>query len=621
MSTAKLLEMIEALPAGFWPEPFAMTRDGLFFQPAARGDGGAPARLWLSGPFDVAYSLRTADGGPPDPGVLLRFVDGDGVSQEAIVLKTELQGDAADVRRRLAELGLAISTRRTAREHFNEGLNSVVAPARAWHTHSSGWKLNGRRFVTPGAPIGGDGDEPVFYLGRTDGAHYSVSGSAADWRARIAARCIGNPVLMFCICAALSGVLLKPVGAEGGGVHFVGPSSIGKSTGLWGAASVWGRGGPNGFASTWRATGNGLEGIAAARNHTLLALDEISRCDPDDLAKAFYGLSDGQGKERMRADGSMRRRAEWQCSILSTGETSFESALLEGRRKSPIRAGQEVRILSLPIGRGADLGVIEELHGAQSAARFAEEFRRATMETYGHAGRAFVEALIANPALIEDALERSEAFIARATLATDTGQVRRACWKFALPAVAGELATELGILPWPKGAARNAAILLFESWAATFGRSEEREARAAVDHVRHCLEQYGNTAFWRLTRQDDDVDAGTEPGGSRSGEGRAITQLGYRWKDSTEGELFLIPRSTLAKNVSPGRDPTSVARALHDAGFLVCNDVGRAGKKRYRYRVRVNGLRMDFYAVSARILGDVDDEPMEEAPAAQFGHE
>ncbi len=48
--------------------------------------------------------------------------------------------------------------------------------------------------------------------------------------------------------------------------------STGKSTVLRVASSVWG-----GFdyLQSWRATSNGLEGIAAAHNDSLLCLDEI----------------------------------------------------------------------------------------------------------------------------------------------------------------------------------------------------------------------------------------------------------------------------------------------------------------------------------------------------------
>jgi putative DNA primase/helicase len=592
---------------GSWPEPFLMTSGGLYYQPPKRDDA-TPERVWLASPFDVAFEVRSVDGGPPEPGLLLRIPNRDGAPHEVVVLRSELQTDGAEVRKRLAALGLSIVTSKHGRERFTAALNAVAAFERAWHTKSSGWKREGKQFVLPGRPIGGDG-EPVFYLGRPEGAHYGAGGTFDAWKTDVAAQCLGNPILLFSVCLALSGVLLKPLRAEGGGVHFVGPSSSGKSTALWGAASVWGPGGPNGFATTWRATGNALEGVASARNHTLLALDEMGRCDPDELGKAFYGLSDGQGKERMRADSSLRQRAEWLLAILSTGEVSIEQALNEGRKRSPVRAGQEVRIVTIDVERGRGAGVIDDLRGASSSSAFAEAYRRATTAHFGHAGPAFVEALIAQPDLLDRAQALVDAFRRRVLVETDTGQVQRASMKFGLPAAAGELAIELGLVPWPPGSASDAAASLFDFWAVGFGRSVEREQRAAVEQVRYMIATHGATAFWWLNEERED-EADAEPGnGGRKGEGRTTFQMGWKYRHKEEGLLYLIDPRVMERNVAPGRDGRAVARALRNAGFLV---VGRADG--LTYRARVGGLRPHLYAVSARIIeGEGDDGDADEA--------
>src|SRR5262249_55465368 len=75
-------------------------------------------------------------------------------------------------------------------------------------------------------------------------------------------------------CAFVS-PLLALIGADGGGINFRGPSSIGKTTLLATAASVWGRGDERGFIRTWRGTGNGIEAAATQFSDTFLPLDEI----------------------------------------------------------------------------------------------------------------------------------------------------------------------------------------------------------------------------------------------------------------------------------------------------------------------------------------------------------
>jgi putative DNA primase/helicase len=77
------------------------------------------------------------------------------------------------------------------------------------------------------------------------------------------------------ISAAFAGPLLNLAGQEGGGVNIFGGSSQGKTTIAQAAASVWGRGSSPGYVKAWRATANGLEGVAASTSDTVLMLDEL----------------------------------------------------------------------------------------------------------------------------------------------------------------------------------------------------------------------------------------------------------------------------------------------------------------------------------------------------------
>jgi uncharacterized protein (DUF927 family) len=86
--------------------------------------------------------------------------------------------------------------------------------------------------------------------------------------------------------ASFAGPLIGPCSAESGGINLKGPSSIGKTTVLHMAGSAWG-GNPsdsNGYNQTWRATSNGLEGVASAHSDTLLCLDELKMIDGRDVS-------------------------------------------------------------------------------------------------------------------------------------------------------------------------------------------------------------------------------------------------------------------------------------------------------------------------------------------------
>jgi putative DNA primase/helicase len=64
-----------------------------------------------------------------------------------------------------------------------------------------------------------------------------------------------------------------------------------------------------------------------------------------------------------------------------------------------------------------------------------------------------------------------------------TGQEIRACQRLGLLAMAGELATRNGILPWPDGEATRAARTIFAAWLAARGGMGAAEDRAAVQQV------------------------------------------------------------------------------------------------------------------------------------------
>ena len=108
----------------------------------------------------------------------------------------------------------------------------------------------------------------------------STAGTLLGWQEGIAAKAINNFLFMLAISSSFAGPMLAKTNSEGGGFHFQGDSSTGKSTLLDAGCSTWG--GQN-FKRSWRTTANGMEGAAALFNDCLLALDEISECDPREV--------------------------------------------------------------------------------------------------------------------------------------------------------------------------------------------------------------------------------------------------------------------------------------------------------------------------------------------------
>ena len=141
----------------------------------------------------------------------------------------------------------------------------------------TGWY--GYVYVLPDEAIGQKHDiEQVVLQGLEHTVEgYRHAGTLDQWREKVATLCVGNSRLLLACSMGFAAVLLMPLGAEGGGIHLRGPSSEGKTTAALVGASVWGE---PGRMERWRATANGLEGVAAAHNDNLLLLDELKEMDP-----------------------------------------------------------------------------------------------------------------------------------------------------------------------------------------------------------------------------------------------------------------------------------------------------------------------------------------------------
>src|ERR1700722_2138956 len=201
----------------------------------------------------------------------------------------------------------------------------------------------------------------------------------------------GHVLPVLAISAALAGPLLHLAGQEGGGVHFHGQSSRGKTTLLQAVASVWGRGGSPGYVRAWRATANGLEGAAASATDTVLILDEFGQVEGREAGAVLYSLSNGGGKLRAARDGAMREPKSWRVMVLSTGEITVASKLAEDRASKP-RAGQFVRMLDIPADRG--FGVFDHAGPDDDAGKLVKAFKQSAISAYGVAGPEFVRRLI-----------------------------------------------------------------------------------------------------------------------------------------------------------------------------------------------------------------------------------
>jgi len=527
------------------PDGFSLRADGLCFD---FGDDSGPVRV--AGRIEVLAQTRDDLGA--SWGLLLAWKDDDGREHRWAMPRSMLAGDGTDLRAHLLDRGCYVTPVLKSRAKLLEYLATISTDARAHAVEHVGW-ANGA-FALPDRTIGDTEKSRVIYQGSAAFDHpYRVSGSLADWQGAVALYGEGNSRLAVSISSAFVAPLLGLLGEEGGGINLRGPSSIGKSTALAAAASVWGA---PAFVRQWRATANGLEGTAVLHNETLLCLDELAQLDAKEAGSVAYMLANGMGKARAGRTGALRSPARWRTFFLSSGEISLaDLAGRDGRGARRSAAGQEIRILDVEADAGVGLGLFETLHGVPSAEQLARAVKDGAASCYGVAGPAFVEAVAADPEKFDEGLRKGIEGFARAHVPTGAnGQVARAARRFGIVAGAGEIAIRLGILPWQRGSAHEAAATLFQGWLASRGGVGSSEDGEAVAMVRSFLEAHGSSRFEPI---DHDID----------GQPRVINRAGF-WQSVNGLREHLILPEAWRKEVCAGLDAKQVARVLAERGIL-----------------------------------------------------
>lgn len=468
------------------PNGYSINAAGLHYTDSSSPDKD-PVTYRLGPPLEIAGRTRGATS--EDWGLLLRWHDFDMVPHQWAMPATALFSRDGAWASELARCGWIPEPGTRQKALLAAFFAKVNPPSRIRCVSQVGW--DGECFVLPDV-VYGQGPEPVVLQSKMATNPYTAKGSLEGWQETVARLAIGNSRLILATCLALSGPLLNRAGMGPGGVNIFGGSSIGKTTALHAALSVWG--GPEAKGS-WNATKNGLEGALELHNDAFYTLDEMSEASGKSMSEVVFMIGNGTGRARAHTDGSARAIRRWRCSVLSTGEICVDEKLRQ--EGVSVRAGHGVRLIEIPGDAGAGLGSFEDLHGVECGRAFAEAIETATRENYGHAGRAFVQALIERGhelTLGEDL----RAVTAEWTPRGASGQVGRVVRRFALLAVAGELATGFGVLPWEPGQAAWGIKRCLDAWLHARGGTGQAEDIHAIQKMTSYISRYGQSRIQSL---------------------------------------------------------------------------------------------------------------------------
>lgn len=537
--------------------------------------------------IEILRQLRDAEG--LGWSLELRILTSDGSTQTFIFPRAML-ADAAATKTALMDRGVVVHNPQAVMNYLGQAKHNTTHDL----AHHVGW--TGSSYVLADRVYGHEAKRIALHPNAPAFPGYAVSGSLADWNASLGRLCVGNSRLMVSVLTALAGPLARLAGIDSGGFHFYGVSSSGKTTLLIAGASVLGPWKET--LRTWRTTSNALEVVAAGLNDSTLFLDEIGQVKAEEVGETVYMLANGQGKGRMTRTGQQARLLEWTLLFLSTGEISLQQTIESGSHK--VRAGMELRMVSLPADAGAGLGVFEDLHDFPSSKALADHLRKAAGENYGIAADAWFNALtdMAHQFGVEAFRTTCRSRLAELEVellpSNADGQVARVVRRFALLALAGELAVQAGVGGWSVKDVKAAMQRCLADWILHRGGTGPSEEAQALHQAQAFFETHGASAFQRLGIEGiEPVSLETRPVQHRAG---------YYDPNGDGGNgLFYVFPSAFKDRVCSGLNQKLVTKVLREKGVLL-RDASST--------IRISGVPSSarYYQISARIIGFADDD-------------
>lgn len=371
---------------------------------------------------------------------VIQFHDKDNTLHRLLIPYEHFMGEAQEALKIIANHGLMPPRQAYKKNVFINYIQDYPIEQRFRCVDRAGW--HGHCFATPNKTYGHSEDEELLFHSDSK-SPYTVSGAFDEWQ-DLSRLIEPHALAVLAFSCAFSGQLVLPLGAESGGFHIYGSSTDGKSTITRASCSVWGN--PKHISKSWRTTDNALENEAELRNDSFLNLDELRQAVPKAVSDIVYMLTGGQGKARSTKAGKNRDAKQFSLMYTSTGEVTLEEHLRRGNIE--LDAGLLLRFAHIPSDAGKGYGVFDCINYGIAPQDVGNRINDLASQHYGHAGIKWLEYLTQDKdAVMQKAQTLLDSFIEQHSHIKN-GQASRVLRRFALVAIAGELATQAGITGW-----------------------------------------------------------------------------------------------------------------------------------------------------------------------------
>jgi putative DNA primase/helicase len=249
-------------------------------------------------------------------------------------------------------------------------------------THNNGWKQHNDKeiFCLGKNIIGLDSSAKIAFSPELGFERFTkalnTNGSYEKWK-EVIKSVIKHNKLSFALYASLAAPLLSLLDAPSFLVHYWGDSSMGKTTALEVAASVWGNPAKesNGLVTSWNNTQVFVERIATFFDDLPLFLDDSQTADDKVISNIVYMVANGTGKGRGSKISGVKHTDSWQTVCFSTGEKQLtESTQYDGAK------ARTIELSGSPFGR--------------NEGKLVNDVKSGIRENYGFAGSIFISYLL-----------------------------------------------------------------------------------------------------------------------------------------------------------------------------------------------------------------------------------
>ncbi len=569
-------------------ERYNLQKDKLLYKVFIKDEDGKKSPQWhtLCGYLKVTHQIR--DTSSSNWGVLIELIDKDNKKKEIKINREQLTNDKAALELLLNQ-GLEIATIKKFHGFFihdliNEYINICNPTKRATTVDKVGW--HDEYYIMPFI----DNPKNYYSINAQETEEYILQSSASNqrkltrkgtlegWQNTIGRLSNNNTLLIFSIAAALTAPLLKILGKDGCCFHFSGSSSIGKTTTLYVANSVWGLSKPSSF----RTTDNGAESLCKNSNDGFLSMDDIGEVDPIPLERITYLFGNGTGKARSKKNGDAQAITTFRILGLSTGEIGLQAKLAEKGKSST--AGQNVRFIEIPADSGKGLGIFDTLHNFESGSALSDHLRalsdplKKESEDCGVLIDAFMQLVVENSEEIKrSAINSIDLWLKKYLPANSDPQVERVAKRFAEVAAVGEIAIDAQILPFEELSVSTACGVLFHRWLEQRGSNRHsHEFQGIIERLRKLTQEGINSRFLNSDGSDDSKNIKDVAG---------YKKIDYKEVRDSEGEEtiqavieFWIYPKVSKREILENRNEKVFYKQLIEAGYIIPDKQGKSSQ-------------------------------------------